>query len=104
MGAEFAGVSGAEHQADAGDAVGDVERQILGVLNVHVHVPESGDEESVVGIEDAACRWGGGIGRLDGENAIALENDGAVREFVSGADVDYGDVVDREGFERGSLR
>ena len=46
---EFGAVSGASffagHDANSGDAIGDVQGQLVYIVNVDVHVPEAGDEE-----------------------------------------------------------
>jgi hypothetical protein len=46
---EFGAASGASflagHDANSGDAIGDVEGKLVYIVNVDVHVPEAGDEE-----------------------------------------------------------
>jgi hypothetical protein len=66
FGTQIRRVLTAEHQAHAGHAIGDVEREVLKILDVDVHVPEAGDQESPVGIDDAALRWVCGIERGNG--------------------------------------
>jgi hypothetical protein len=65
---------------------------------------EAGHEETAVRVNDAALRRGRGARRLNGKNAIAVKDDGAIGEFVAGGRVDDGDVIDGEGSLRRSLR
>ena len=54
-----------------------------------VHVPEAGDQERALGIDDAALRCGrGGVERSHGNNVIALEDHGLIGQFFSGRDID----------------
>src|SRR5689334_9330647 len=54
LGAQISGIFFAEHQAHAGDAIGDVERKVFEVLNVDMHIPEAGDQVSAAGVEYTA--------------------------------------------------
>ena len=48
----------APHYPDAGDAVGNKQRQVIFVLPMDVHVPKPGDEEFARGIHDLRIfRW-----------------------------------------------
>jgi hypothetical protein len=63
-----------------------------------------GDEETAVGVDDAALGYGGGIGGGDGNDAIGLKDDGLIGDFFACSYVDDGDVRDRSCFLRGRLR
>ena len=58
---------------DRGDAIGDVERKLVGGEQVDVGVDESGDEELVFSADDlCALRRFGGFRRTDGGDLVAV--------------------------------
>ena len=56
-----------------------------------------------MGINDAAFERVCGIECGDGEDALALNDDGLIREFFAGGNIDNGDVSDRDRFRARSL-
>ena len=89
----------AGHVAHASDAVGDVEREHVpsaGHGEVHVHVPQAGDQELAATVDDARTGGdSGGGGRTFGDDAIAANDDVPIGARLSAASVDDGDVGER---------
>ena len=92
-----------EHFAHAGDAVGHQHREKgVGQTQVHVHVPESGDEKFAAGIDD--LRAGRDFDFFpDGENASAGDDHGDVLKRLGRDEIDDRGALDEDGlgWERG---
>ena len=106
------GVECRAHVADAGDAVGEEEREdevsAIGgggvEVDVSVHVPEAGDEVLAGRVDDLpgfGFQAGGGF---DAGDAVAGDDDGGVGQGFAGDCVDDCDVGDGEGLGVGARR
>jgi len=95
----------APHVADAGDSVGDEERERdlppagepVSKYRMDVHVPQSGDEKLARGVHDLCPgREADRAALFDLRDMVALDDDRHVREGESPGDVDDGDVAQSE--------
>ncbi len=101
----------AAHIADAGDAVGEEEREdevgaVIGhavEVDMGMHIPQAGDEVLALGVDDLPCSGSVFAGMLDAEDAVALDDDGGFGVYCAVGNVDELRVRDGERL-RGGIR
>jgi len=83
------------HDANAGDAVGEEQREIIRISPVNMHVPKAGDEEFSCGVDDLSV-FRDVNSFADCRNVSVDDDNVHVRLGRRAGGIDYGDVRERK--------